>query len=98
MAKPYAVAFYKSETWEQCRRTYLQSVGGLCERCLSSGEYNPAKIVHHKIYITPDNINVPAITLNHENLEALCQACHNKEHMGNHTRRYSIGEGGELIF
>ena len=37
-------------------------------------------IVHHKTYITEDNINNPDITLNWDNLECLCQTCHNKEH------------------
>lgn len=47
----------------------------LCERC---GE--PAKIVHHKIWLTPKNIHEQSITLCWDNLEALCQDCHNKEH------------------
>lgn len=50
----------------------------LCERC---GE--PAKICHHKEYLTPKNINNPEVTLSWYNLEALCQDCHNKEHNTN---------------
>lgn len=80
MAKGYAVAFYKSKSWQQCRSSYISSVGGLCERCLNKGRYVPGKIVHHKDYITPININDTNITLNHDNLEYLCQDCHNKEH------------------
>lgn len=38
----------------------------LCERC---GE--PAKIVHHKIWLTPKNIHEQSITLCWDNLEAL---------------------------
>ena len=91
-----AKQFYKTRTWERCRKSYLQSVGGLCERCLSSGAIVPAKIVHHKQYINAENINNPDITLNYKNLEALCQDCHNKEHI-KHKRRYQITEGGELI-
>ena len=48
----------------------------ICERC---GQ--PAKIVHHKKYITPFNISDPSITLDWNNLECLCQDCHNAEHM-----------------
>lgn len=95
--KEYAKGFYKSKAWEQCRKTYLSMTGGLCERCQASGNITPAKIVHHKIYITAENINNPAITLNYKNLEALCQECHNKEHI-KQARRYSVTEGGELIF
>jgi len=37
--------------------------------------------VHHKTYISPANINDPNITLNWDNLEALCATCHQREHM-----------------
>jgi 5-methylcytosine-specific restriction endonuclease McrA len=64
----------------------------ICERC---GE--PAKIVHHKTYINRDNINDTSITLSWDNLEALCQDCHNKEHHKADTRRYSFDENGNVI-
>ena len=54
----------------------MESKHYVCERC-----GKPAYIVHHKTYITPANINDPNITLNWQNLEALCQACHQREHM-----------------
>lgn len=53
----------------------MMSQNYICERC---GE--TARIVHHKIYITPKNINNPNITLDWNNLEALCIVCHNLEH------------------
>lgn len=66
----------------------------LCERC---GE--PAKIVHHKIWLTPKNIHEQSITLCWDNLEALCQDCHNKEHHAKNVRakRYAFTADGELI-
>lgn len=67
--------FYKSTAWRKCRQSYIYSVHGLCERC-----NGPGQIVHHKEYITIHNINDPEVTLNHDNLELLCQSCHNKEH------------------
>ena len=36
--------------------------------------------MHHKVRLTPENIHEPAVTLNFENLELLCQECHNREH------------------
>lgn len=48
----------------------------LCENCLRKGIYKPADIVHHLIELTPMNINNPEITLNPNNLEALCRDCH----------------------
>src|SRR5690625_2061128 len=77
--KPWARRFYKSKAWQDCRASYIASVYRLCERCTAS---TPGKIVHHKIWLTPENINDPEISLNHENLEYVCQTCHNKEHHG----------------
>ncbi|WP_078434242.1 HNH endonuclease [Metabacillus halosaccharovorans] len=73
--KEYAKKFYQSTAWKKCRKSYFNLKHGLCERCQGTG-----KIVHHKLYITPQNINDPDITLNFNNLELLCQDCHNKEH------------------
>lgn len=75
--KPFAEKFYKSKAWRNCRDAYFISRHGLCERCPQ-----PGKIVHHKILLTPNNINDPNITLNWEHLELVCQDCHNKEHHG----------------
>jgi len=75
MAKPYTNGFYTSKAWLECRDSYMRTQDYICERCSK-----PALIVHHKEYITPDSINDPSVTLNHNNLEALCQDCHNKEH------------------
>lgn len=101
MAKAYAESFYKSNTWKQCRANYLKSVGGLCERCLSRGLFVPAVIVHHKQYISEQNINDPSITLNHNNLEALCRECHRKEHDKfadeRMPRRYMVDRFGKII-
>lgn len=76
--KEWARWFYKSKAWLKCRASYILIVFGLCERC---GE--PGKIVHHTVYLTPENILDPMISLNHELLEYLCQLCHNQEHHGN---------------
>ena len=95
MAKPYAQSFYKSTAWKKCRAGYIKSVHGLCERC-----GRPGYIVHHIEYITPDNINDPDITLDWDNLEYLCQDCHNKEHFKRHssTREdVTFDEQGNLI-
>ena len=86
----------------------MKSQGYLCERCIKKGEIKPAVIVHHKIYLTPFNINDERVTLNPINLEALCKDCHNKEHIdykaGQHkakrkkfNRRYEVGEDGAVV-
>ena len=90
--------FYKSAAWLKCRAGYIKYCGGLCERCLSKGIVAPGYIVHHKIYLTPDNVNDPSISLNYDNLEYLCHDCHNAEHFKEKTnRRYKISPDGNVI-
>ena len=91
----FAERFYKSRRWRDTRRAYLASVGGLCERCLKKGLYHPAVIVHHKTYLTPDNIDDPKVSLAFDNLEAVCRECHEQEHSGS-GRRYIVHEDGTV--
>lgn len=67
--------FYNSTAWIKCRNGYMQSKHYICERCGDT-----ATICHHKTYVTAENIHDPNVTLNWDNLESLCQDCHNKEH------------------
>lgn len=91
--KEWAKEFYHSKGWIDTRRAYLVSRHYLCERC---GE--PAKVVHHKHYLTKQNINNADIALNWDNLEALCQDCHNKEHhAAADIRRYKFDADGNVI-
>lgn len=80
----WAEKFYKSKAWEETRKAYYISRFGLCERC-----GRPGDIVHHKVYLTPANINDTNITLNWDNLELLCQECHNKEH----SKKLPVADG-----
>lgn len=76
MARDFAKKFYNSKAWKKCREAYKNNTKDkLCERCGMPGEE-----VHHKIYLTPQNINDPYITLSFENLELLCSSCHSIEH------------------
>jgi len=68
-------SFYWTNKWRKTAALFMESKNGICERC---GRL--AHIVHHKEYITPENVSNPDITLNWDNLEALCSDCHNKEH------------------
>lgn len=100
VAKDFAIKFYNSKEWKKCREAYKQSVNGLCERCLKAGKYVPGDEVHHKTYLTPENINNPDITLNWENLELLCATCHSKEHNEKHSPLRDdvmFDENGDLI-
>lgn len=94
--KPWAEKFYKSTAWKNCRDSYMKKVGGLCEDCYSKGIVTPAEEVHHIKEITKANITNPEITLNHENLAALCHDCHMKRHHPT-ERRYRIDENGRVL-
>jgi len=84
MAKEFAVKLYNSTAWKRCREAYIIAVNGLCEMCLEQGQYTPGYICHHKIVLTPSNINNPEVTLNHEHLQYVCLDCHNTLHGGEH--------------
>lgn len=92
MAKEYAKAFYNSKEWQKCRRSYIAkrvaTDGGLCEVCGERVGY----MVHHIMTLTPDNINDPNITLNHEMLRLECKACHDREegHFKEHTKQSKL--------
>ena len=74
MALEYSKSFYNSSQWKKLRLYVCQSRHWTCEEC---GEYGDQ--VHHIIEITPDNINDPNITLNEDNLQLLCEECHNSK-------------------
>ena len=94
MAKDYAKGFYHSKAWRDTQAAYMASQHYVCERC-----GGVARIVHHKTYITPQNINDPSITLAWTNLEALCMDCHAREHQRTHAPRNGIAfdENGNVI-
>ena len=95
MAREFAKKFYNSKAWRKCRAAFIAKRraidGGMCQRCSRDVGY----IVHHVKWITPDNINDPAITLNHENLEYVCQTCHSR--IEEKDRGYKFDEHGRVI-
>ena len=101
MAKEFAKPFYNSKQWINCRKSFISYRitidGGMCEHCKDKLGY----IVDHIEELTPDNINNPEITLNHNNFQYLCLECHNKKTFG--TYKEIVREGlefdsnGELI-
>ena len=98
MSKQFARQFYSSKAWQDCRNEYMKQAHYLCEDCMKRGIYKPAKEVHHIEELTPDNIYRPEISLNFNNLVALCKECHKARHNEcNKERRYVFGSNGEVI-
>lgn len=94
--KKYAETFYKSRQWQQVRDLVVQRAGGLCERCAKEGKLTPAAVVHHVIPITPENISDPKITMNLDNLMALCVDCHAAMHHEKARARFKIDSAGRV--
>ena len=94
--KDFARSFYSSKAWQHTRTAYAKSKGNLCEVCLAKGLFNPAEIVHHKIELTPANINDPSITLDWNNLQCVCRECHADIH-DRRQRRYRFDELGRVV-
>ena len=86
--------FYTTRSWRKSRDSFLKEKGGLCEVCLSKGIIEPAVHVHHKTHITPENLKDPMITLDHGNLMALCEECHQEQHR---TKRWRCDELGRVM-
>lgn len=74
MAKDYSKAFYNSTPWRKLRKYIQEKNNYTCDECGGYGDQ-----VHHIQEITPENINDPNITLNENNLQLLCESCHNKK-------------------
>ena len=95
MAKEFAKRFYKTGPWKKCRKAYIAKRvnldGGLCEHCRKELGY----IVDHITELTPHNINDPAISLDHNNLQYLCLECHNRKTFGS-GNSYILTADGDI--
>ena len=94
--RDYTQPFYSSPAWKSCRAAYIKSVGGLCERCRKAGRITAGEEVHHKVRLTPANVNDPRVALAWSNLELLCAECHRSEHRKN-EKRWKCDEQGRVI-
>lgn len=108
MAKPWAVSFYRSKSWERTRAAYMRSIvdtdrgpcpPGMCERCFSRGVVKPAEIVHHVTHLTPQNITDPNVSLAFSNLMRVCRDCHAELHSSeaSYRPRVAFDENGRVI-
>jgi 5-methylcytosine-specific restriction endonuclease McrA len=91
----FAERFYKSKTWQRTRAMIWSRDKGLCQDCLKKGIVKEAEEVHHIEELTPDNIDIPEITLNPSNLISLCRDCHAKRHHPN-RKRWTVDAFGHV--
>jgi len=94
MAREFAKKFYKSKEWQKCRQYVFNKYYGLCGDCGKIGQE-----VHHKEFLTPDNITDSYISLGEDNLILLCKECHHTRHNKRVITREDLvfNEFGELI-
>lgn len=71
-----AKKFYNSSAWKKCRAVVLARDNHLCQECLRKKRITPADMVHHIIEYKVDLSKA----LDIDNLESLCNPCHNGEH------------------
>lgn len=81
MQRKQADPFYLSKAWRTVRAEALRRDHGMCVRCMErfmNGGEKPrlAVIVHHK----KSRKEYPELELKLDNLESLCNICHNREH------------------
>lgn len=77
--------FYQSKDWIKLTRIIraerVNEAGDLiCARCGKPIVRAYDAICHHKIFLTPDNVNDAAVALNPENIEVVHHVCHNRIH------------------
>ncbi len=69
-------SIYKSPKWETCRARALRRDGYICQRCKRYGRIRAATTVHHMKPVE----EYPELAYDLDNLESLCEQCHNKTH------------------
>ena len=91
MAREFAKSFYNSKEWKAVREYCIIRDHHACVYC-----GRPVEEVHHKIWLTPNNIDDINISLNPDNLISLCHDCHMREHSQNANYEYFFDGFGQL--
>lgn len=90
--------FYQSQVWKSVRKAKWIEQDCCCSVCgrpvyvAGVTDYIPKEnrlvgIMHHKEYLTEENLSDDSIALAEDNLTGLCIDCHNKEHKSMATRK-----------
>ncbi|WP_309296378.1 HNH endonuclease signature motif containing protein [Sporosarcina sp. NCCP-2331] len=74
-SNPVYAAFYQTTAWRNTRKVALMRDDWLCQHCLNKGKHKTAEMVDH---IIPTLVDWEK-RLELDNLQSLCNACHNKK-------------------
>lgn len=86
---------YHTKRWQRLRKL-KKIVSPYCEECEKQGRISPVYIVHHKEWINENNYNNDDVFYNLDNLESVCQECHNKIHF-RAEEEYYFTENGDIL-
>lgn len=74
--REHGEAFYLLTVWKHKRKEILVKYHNECQRCKREHKLTRATMVHHKKHLK----EFPELALADDNLEPLCDSCHNIEH------------------
>lgn len=78
---PELQRFYASKRWRDLRKMLVVDRHGICDRCGKDFSYDTSELVaHHKEHLTDESLADPAVAVNPENIEIVCQKCHAHYH------------------
>jgi hypothetical protein len=78
---PELQRFYASKRWRDLRQVLIIQRHGICSRCGKDFSDDTSQLIaHHLEHLTDDTLKDPAVAVNPENVEIVCQKCHAHYH------------------
>lgn len=78
---PELQRFYASKRWRDLRQVLIIQRHGICARCGKDFSDDTSQLIaHHLEHLTDDTLKDPAVAVNPENVEIVCQKCHAHYH------------------
>lgn len=73
--------FYASKRWRDLRTALVVERHGVCDRCGKDFSDDTSKLIaHHKEHLTDETLKDPAVAVDPQNIEIVCQKCHAHYH------------------
>lgn len=74
---PELQRFYASDRWRGLREMLIIQRKGICERCGKDYSNDTSQLIaHHREHLTDETLKDPAVAVNPDNIEIVCQKCH----------------------
>ena len=78
---PELQRFYASKRWRDLRQVLIIQRHGICSRCGRDFSDDTSQLIaHHLEHLTDDTLKDPAVAVNPDNVEIVCQKCHAHYH------------------